>query len=68
MSAALLLCNGWQRQQLSVHICKSFFHEEACHGAEKEGPLGGQSWVSPRQILGEEYVAARGDRSAREPA
>ena len=27
----------------SAHICKSFFHEVACHGAEKEGPLGGPS-------------------------
>ena len=57
--AALLVCNGWRRQQQSTHICKSFFHEEACHGAEKEGPLGGPSWVSPHQILGEGRIAVR---------
>ena len=67
-SEALLLGNGWQFREQSVYICKSSFHEEACHGAEKEGPLSGPSWASPRQILDKVRIAVLEDKSARESA
>ena len=34
---------------------------------QKKGPLGGPSWASPHQILGEKRIVAQEDRPAREP-
>ena len=67
-SKAQLLCNGWQCQQQSTHICKSFFREGACHEVKKEGLPGGPSWETPHQISSEECVEEQEDRSARRPA
>ena len=40
---------------------------EACRVAEKEGLLGGLSWVTTHRVLDKECSAAQGDRSAKEP-